>query len=101
MPALTRFPITEAPAQQFSTVVDNRRVIVTLRYNVLIERFAMDLAIGDTTVLTGRRVVEGVDLIQPFRLGIGAIFAANPAIAGIEPTLENFANGTISLWHYA
>lgn len=100
MGVLTEFPITEAPAQEFSLVVDGRRLRFTLVYNETTKRFALDLAVSDETVLQGRRVVEGRDILAPFNLGLGSLFAAHPANPGVEPTLENFAAGQISLFHW-
>ncbi|MCO5164661.1 MAG: hypothetical protein M9939_26585 [Mesorhizobium sp.] len=100
MAALNQLSIIDAPGQVFSTVVDGRKVTIRLRYNVQAERFAMDLAIDETDVLKGRKVVAEIDLLAPFDFGIGSIFAADVDRKWRPPTLANFVNGAVKLFHY-
>lgn len=99
--ALSEFNIINAPGQRFSTVIADQKVTIRLRYNTLSDRFAMDLAIDEVPVLTGRKVVSEVDLLSPFDFGIGAIFAADIDGRGREPTLDAFVAGHVKLFHYA
>lgn len=69
------FPITNHADQQFGTIINNRRVTVRLRYNVTTDRWSFDLSLDDMPVLYGRRIVTGIDLLAPYRLGIGMFFA--------------------------
>lgn len=95
---MIEFSISDEADQQFSSVLDNRRVTIRLRFNVSTDRWNMDLSIDDQPVLTGRRIVTGIDLIAPFNLGIGAIFAL-PENAGAKPDRNNLPRGIVRLYH--
>ncbi len=95
---MIEFSIIDEADQQFATVLDGRRVTIRLRYNVTTDRWNMDLSIDDQPVLTGRRVVTGIDLIEPFNFGIGAIFAL-PEKAGEVPDRNNLPRGIVRLYH--
>lgn len=101
MPTLNQLSIIDASGQVVSTVANGLKVTIRLRYNVQAQRFAMDLAIDETDVLKGRKVVSEVDLLAPFAFGIGSIFAADVDRKGRPATLANFVNGTVKLFHYA
>jgi hypothetical protein len=76
--------IIDHPDQQFGTVVSGKRITLRVRYNPVNDRWSLDLSIDDLPVLYGRRIVTGVDLLAPFNIGIGVIFAAS-VISGAEP----------------
>lgn len=97
---LSEIQVNDAPGQIFSLIVAGRKVTLRLRYNTTTKRFALDLAIDETDVLKGRKLVTNVDLLAPFNLGIGSIFAAAPDGSPIEPTIEAFATGRVKLFHY-
>lgn len=92
------FNIIDAADQQFGTIINNQRVTIRLRWNLSSERWSFDLAIDDLPVLTGRRIVCGIDLLSPFNFGIGAIFAL-PAVPGAEPGREELPAGDVRLYH--
>lgn len=98
--ALSEFDIIDAHGQIFSTVVDNRKITIRLRYNEESEHFSMDLGVDDVPYLTGRKVTSEIDLLQPFDFGIGSIFAADVDGKGRPPTLANFVSGVVKLYHY-
>jgi hypothetical protein len=91
------FKIIDSADQQFATVLNNRRVTLRLRWNLTSGRWSLDVAIDDVPVLTGRRVVTGIDLLSPFRLGIGAIFCL-PAVPGAEPGRSELPGGDVRLY---
>jgi hypothetical protein len=93
-----QFNISDAADQQFATILNGRRVTIRLRYNVTSEHWSMDLSVDDQPVLRGRRVVTGVDLLQPFRLGIGAIFAW-PQRPDLSPNRNNLPRALVGLYH--
>lgn len=68
-------PITSAPRQRFNTTLNGRSCQFDVNYNVTTDRWSFDLWIDSVLVLAGRRIVLGVDLVEPFRFGIGKIFA--------------------------
>ena len=92
------FDITDHADQQFATVLNGRRVTMRLRYNVTTDRWSLDLSIDDLPVLHGRRIVCGVDLLEPFDFGIGMLVAV-PIKAGSEPTRDDLPNGNVKLFH--
>lgn len=95
---MIEFAIIDEADQQFATVLGGRRVTIRLRYNVTTDRWNMDLSIDDQPVLTGRRIVTGVDLLAPFNLGIGSIFAMAEQ-AGAMPDRNNLPRGIVRLYH--
>lgn len=92
------FTIVDAPDQTFGTIINNRRVTIRLRWNLLSERWSFDLSIDDLPVLTGRRIVTGIDLLAPFDFGIGAIFAL-AAVPGAQPGRNELPAGDVRLYH--
>lgn len=90
------FKIIDEADQQFSAVMNNRRVTLRLRYNKIVDRWMFDLSIDDQPVLNGRRIVAGLDLLRGFGLGIGAIVAFSPA--GAAPGRSALPNGTVKLY---
>jgi hypothetical protein len=81
---MIQFKVIDAADQQFAATINNRRVTLRLRWNLTSGRWSLDVSIDNLPVLTGRRVVMGVDLLAPFDFGIGAIFAL-PAKPGALP----------------
>ncbi|MBN9074289.1 MAG: hypothetical protein J0H34_22355 [Rhizobiales bacterium] len=92
------FKISTEPVQQFATILNDRRVTLLLRYSVTTDRWSLDLSIDDLPVLVGRRIVTGIDLLEPFDFGIGMLVAA-PIKAGAKPTREDLPNGNVKLFH--
>lgn len=91
------FEIADLPNQQFSTVLEGRRVTMRLCYNVTVDRWSFDLSIDDNPVLHGRRIVTGVDLLKPFSFGVGVIFAA-PIVGEAVPDRTNLVNGNVKMF---
>jgi hypothetical protein len=92
------FKIIDAADQQFGTIINNRRVTIRLRWNLTSGRWSFDLSIDDLPVLTGRRVVCGIDLLSAFNFGIGAIFAL-PAVPTALPGRSELPAGDVRLYH--
>jgi len=90
------FKIIDQADQQFSAVMNNRRVTLRLRYNKIVDRWMFDLSIDDQPVLNGRRIVAGLDLLRGFGLGIGAIVAFSPA--GAAPNRTALPSGVVKLY---
>lgn len=86
-----------APKQKFSVILSGRRCTFTVWYNQVSDRWSFDLALDGLPVLSGRRIVTGVDLLLPFNLGIGVLFAYSPLDR--EPNRENMMNGSVLLYH--
>lgn len=94
---MIQFDIKDHADQQFSAIVENRRVTIRLRYNVSSDRWSFDLSIDDLPVLHGRRIVLGVDLLAPFNFGLGVIFAA-PLTVNAVPDRDALPSGTVGLF---
>lgn len=90
--------VLDEPRQKFSVLLNRRRVTFELWYNLTNDRWSMDLAIDGAPVLHGRRIVTGVDLLAPFNLGIGILFAF-PEVAGSVPNRAALPLGTVRLYH--
>lgn len=90
--------VVDAADQQFGAIFGERRVTVRIRYNPTSDRWSFDLAIDDVPVLHGRRIVPFVDLLKPFDLGIGAVFAI-PVTVDAEANRENLPSGAVRLYH--
>lgn len=93
---MIEFKITNAAKQKFSTIIGTRRVTFRLIYNHAIERWHMDLAIDGDYVLHGRKIITGVDLIDPYQFGIGRIFAYSATSA--EPKKQELIDGRVKLY---
>jgi hypothetical protein len=94
---MIEFKIVDEPKQKFSLVLNGRRVTFLLWYSRISGRWSFDLSIDNGPVIRGRRIVTGVDLLAPFNLGIGILFAFSET--GAEPTRENLPLGIVKLYH--
>lgn len=95
---MIEFRILDEPRQKFSVLLNRRRVTFELWYSVTTQRWSMDLAIDGAPVLHGRRIVTGVDLLAPFSLGIGILFAW-PEVKGSVPDRQGLPLGNVRLYH--
>jgi hypothetical protein len=91
------FNVVDYADQQFGTIINNRRVTIRLRYNPTNDRWSFDLSIDDLPVLKGRRVVTGVDLLAPFNLDLGVIFAS-AVTPGALPDRAALPAGTVRIY---
>lgn len=94
---MIQFKISHNADQKFALVMNNHRVSFRFWYNPTIDRWSFDLARDDIPVLTGRRVVTGVDLIDPFNLDIGKLFAVE-VVPNSKPDREGLPNGSVRLY---
>lgn len=95
---MNEFRISTDPDQQFGATLNNSRVTLRLRYNPLPDRWSFDLSIDDVPILTGRRIVVGVDLLAAYpSINLGAIFAAD-VVAGSVPNRADLPNGKVKLF---
>lgn len=89
--------LSDAPDQEFALILEGESVIMRLRWNPTVERWHMDLRIATEVVMVGRRVVPGVDLIEPFDFGIGRIFAW-PINEGATVNYDDMVSGATRLF---
>ena len=96
--AVSRLKITDAGDQKFDIVVNGQRVGIRLRNNVSIDRWSIDITIDDVDVLLGLRVVSDVDLLEPYALGIGSLYAGS-GVLGATINYDTLTNGEVGLYH--
>lgn len=97
---MIEFPVIDAADQQFGAYLNRRRVTFRLRYNPTSDRWSFDLSLDDQPVLHGRRITTGVDLLAPYNLGIGRLYALAPGPnAQIEPDRRALPDGLVRLYH--
>ena len=90
-------PVIASTNQAMSTIIDNRLIEFRFWYNPTSDRWSVDVAIDDEYVLYGRRMVTGVDILAPFRLGIGAIYLEGPSEHD-EPNRANILNNFVKIY---
>jgi hypothetical protein len=95
---MIEIPVIDAADQQMAATLGGRRVTLRLRYNVNADRWTFDLSIDDVPVLTGRKIVTGIDLLAPFKFGIGLLFADDGG-KGILPGRTELPRGLVRLYH--
>lgn len=94
---MIKFSISDTADQKFATTLNGQRVSIRLRYNVSNDRWSFDLSLDGDAVLHGRKIVPDVDLIAPFGLGIGVIFAQSDTVT--EAGRNSLIDGTVALYH--
>lgn len=93
-------PIIDAPSQAFTTTLSGRRCDFLINYSTWADRWSFDLDIDGVRVLSGRRIVLGVDLIAPFNFEIGSIVAAPWGDDDALPDRTELPSGRVRLFHY-
>ena len=95
---MKELPIIDAADQQFSTILNNKRCTIRLRYNVTTDRWSFDLAKDDLFVIRGRRIVLGIDMLKPFNLDLGRLYAI-AIVPGAAPDRVALPAGNVRLYH--
>lgn len=93
-------PIIDAPSQAFTTTLSGRRCDFVINYSTWADRWSFDLDVDGARVLSGRKIVLGVDLVQPFGLGIGNLIAAPWGDDAAEPGRTELPSGRVRLFHF-
>lgn len=88
--------IADVADQKFSTIINSQRVTFRLRYNYVADFWSFDLALDGDYVLHGRRIVPNVDLIKPFKFGIGILFAYS--VNDEHPGRQALPSGTVKFY---
>lgn len=91
--------IIDAPLQSFTTTLAGRRCDFVVNYSTWDNRWSFDLDVDGARVLSGRKIVLGVDLIAPFNLGIGSLVAAPWGDDEAEPGRTELPSGRVRLFH--
>jgi len=98
--AYREIPIIDASSQAFTTTLAGKRCDFVVNYSTFANRWSFDLDVESVRVLSGRRIVLGVDLIAPFNLGIGSLVAAQWGDEDVEPGRTELPSGRVRLFHY-
>lgn len=94
---MIQLDILDESRQKFSLILNDQRVTIELWYAVSTDRWSFNLALDGEWVLTGRKIVTGVDLLAPFQLGLGVLFAHSES--GAVPNRSNLPLGIVKLYH--
>ncbi|TQI72896.1 hypothetical protein FHT98_0616 [Bosea sp. AK1] len=98
MAELYELPIIDAVDQEFTCSLNDKRCRFRVMFNEWSGRWTFALWIQDVLVLTGRRIVTGVDLVGPFHFGIGKIVCMHWDQGNLEPDRENLPSGRVRLF---
>lgn len=94
---MIEFKIKSHANQEFSTILNGRRVTLRLWYSTFSDRWSMDVSVDGEPVLTGKRVSPGVDMLEMFDFKIGAIFALSEK--GDSADRDALPEGRVKLYH--
>lgn len=100
MATVTEIPVIDAPFQTLTTSLNGTPVGLALSYNETSDRWSFDLSVKGEIVITGRRIVLGVDLLKPFGLGLGKLVAVDWDGVGAEPGRSDLPAGLVRLLSY-
>jgi len=100
MATVTEIPVIDAPFQTLTTSLNGMPVGLALGYNETSGRWSFDLSVNGTVVITGRRIVLGVDLLKPFALGLGKLVAVDWDGTDAEPGRSELPAGEVRLLSY-
>lgn len=95
---MIQLELSDEPNQSFSVILDDARVTLHVWYSGVTDRWSLDVSVDGEPVLYGRRIVAGVDLLAPFNLGIGILFAW-PEVAGAVPDRTALPLGNVAVYH--
>lgn len=94
---MLRLPVSNLPKQSFSFAVDGTTYGITLLYNTIDSNWFMDFAVNDKPLITGRRVVHGVNLVNGYQGCI--IFALNASGNDTPITYDSLIAGNTRLYY--
>lgn len=97
---VTEIPVIDAPRQTLETVLNGRAVGMTLDHSPTTDRWNLAIAVDGVTVLCGRRLVTGVDLLAPFDLGLGGLVVLEIE-KGAKPDRKGLPSGACRLYAVA
>ena len=81
------------PAQRFSIVLNEIAYNMCVVWNSRSQFFTLDIADENDVVLKANIALRcGLDLLSPFNLGMGRLYAVDMTQTGQEPTLENIGS---------
>lgn len=100
----SKIPFTGVPRESMDVILAGRSLRLRSRYANLVGTWRLDIEDLDgddpTPILTGIPIVVGVDLLAPYGLGLGSLFAEATERSGDDPKRGELG-GRVSLIHYA
>lgn len=69
------------------------------KYNTYVDRWFFDFYLDDLPVFCGQRIVLNTNLLAPWGVGVGAVFAYDIEAKGNEPTYAAIHSGAVRLYH--
>lgn len=93
---MIQLDILDESRQKFSLIFNGQRVTIELWYNNTEDRWCFDLMLDGDPIISGRKIVTGVDLLAPFQLGLGVLFALS--VNGSKPTRDALPLGLVKLY---
>ena len=98
MATVYEIPIIDAPFQRLQTVLNGKAVTILLSYSARANRWSLGLERGDETILAGRRLVPGVDLLKLFNFGLGKLALLQAVAGDAEPGRSELPAGIFRLY---
>lgn len=98
--AAVKFNMLNQANQKFSAVLNDQRVTFHTLYSNFADRWSMDVAIDDNYVLTGRKILPGVNILKPFNYGIGDVVALGEK-STYQAARNEIPNGLVNIYHAA
>lgn len=95
--AYYEIPVTSSPDQVLTVNMAGTQAEIRLAFNTRSERWSLDLSIDGVQKLYGQRVVTGVDLIAPAKLGSGSIYLIKWLETAGDPGLKELPAGDYRL----
>lgn len=100
----SRIPFTGGPQEAMNITIEGRSLRLRARYANLVSVWTLDVLdnSGSTAVplVVGVPILMGVDLIKPYRLGIGSLYA-EPSSRPRDDAGRGELGNRINLVHYA
>ncbi len=97
--AVYEITVIDAPWQRLETYLNDTAVAIELFWNETTARWSMTLEIEGVTVLTGKGLVTGVDLLAPYQFGIGSLYVVDWEGLGGSPGRDALPSGQFRLIH--
>ncbi len=87
---MTIIPVGLAASQVFSMILETRKVTIRLVYIALLDRWTIDLDRDEVTILSGQRLVTGIDMLGAYNFKLGALFCIAGDGPGDDPGRNDF-----------
>jgi len=97
--AIYEITVTDVPWQRLETYLSDTAVSIELWWNETSARWSMSLEIAGTLVLSGKRLVTGVNLLAPYEFGIGSFYVVDYEGLGGAPGRDSLPSGQFIICH--